>query len=149
MYRRILVAIDGSPTSEIALREAITLAKDQAATLRLVHVVDLGPAYMNVETASQLDEYELALRAAGEQVLAKALASARAAGLDTESKLVAIITINERASDAIAAEAERWPADLIVIGTHGRRGFRHLMLGSVAEGVVRVANQPVLLIRGQ
>ena len=149
MYRRILVAIDGSPTSEIALREAITLAKDQAATLRLVHVVDLGPAYMNVETASQLDEYELALRAAGEQVLAKALASARAAGLDTESKLVAIITINERASDAIAAEAQRWPADLIVIGTHGRRGFRHLMLGSVAEGVVRVANQPVLLIRGQ
>ncbi len=44
-------------------------------------------------------------------------------------------------------EAIRWQADLIVIGTHGRRGFRHLLLGSVAEGVIRMAAQPVLLIR--
>lgn len=49
----------------------------------------------------------------------------------------------------IAADAEAWPADLIVICTHGRRGLSHLFLGSVAEGVVRVATKPVLLIRGK
>ena len=149
MYRKILVAVDGSPTSEIALREAITLAKDQAATLRLVHVVDESPAAMNVETVYQLDDYERGLRTAGERIVAKALASVRAAGLDAESKLVEIVTLNERVADAIAAEAQHWPADVIVIGTHGRRGFRHLLLGSVAEGVVRAATKPVLLIRGQ
>jgi nucleotide-binding universal stress UspA family protein len=51
--------------------------------------------------------------------------------------------------EAIATEAEVWPADLIVIGTRGRRGLSCLLLGSVAEGVVRVANKPVLLIREQ
>ena len=149
MYRRILVAIDGSATAGLALREAIALTKNQGATLRLVHVVDLGPAYVNVETTSQLDDYERALRDSGRLVLDKALAGAQSAGVQAESRLLEIVTINERVADAIAAEAQRWPADLIVIGTHGRRGFRHLMLGSVAESLVRVARQPVLLVRGQ
>ena len=149
MYRCILVAVDGSATAELALREAVALTKDQIATMRLVHVIDLGPAYVNVETTFQLDEYERALRESGRQVLANALAGAQAAGVHAESRLLEIVTINERVADAIAAEAQRWPADLIVIGTHGRRGFRHLMLGSVAEGLVRVAHQPVLLVRGQ
>ena len=149
MYRRILVAIDGSATAGLALREAIALTKNQVATLRLVHVVDLGPAYVNVETTSQLDDYERALRDSGRLVLDKALAGAQSAGVQAESRLLEIVTINERVADAIAAEAQRWPADLIVIATHGRRGFRHLMLGSVAESLVRVARQPVLLVRGQ
>ena len=149
MYRRILVAIDGSATAGLALREAIALTKNQVATLRLVHVVDLGPAYVNVETTSQLDDYERALRDSGRLVLDKALAGAQSAGVQAESRLLEIVTINERVADASAAEAQRWPADLIVIGTHGRRGFRHLMLGSVAESLVRVARQPVLLVRGQ
>jgi len=149
MYRQILVAVDGSATAELALREAIALTKDQVATLRLVHVIDLGPAYVNVETIFQLDDYERALRESGRLVLDKALAGAQSAGVQAESRLLEIVTINERVADAIAAEAQRWPADLIVIGTHGRRGFRHLMLGSVAEGLVRVARQPVLLVRGQ
>ena len=49
----------------------------------------------------------------------------------------------------LAAEAKAWPADLIVIGTHGRRGVDHLLMGSVAEGVVRISPVPVMLIRGR
>ena len=58
------------------------------------------------------------------------------------------ITPSQRICDAINEEAKSWPADLIVIGTHGRHGFNHLLLGSVAEGVIRLAAKPVLVIRG-
>ena len=53
-----------------------------------------------------------------------------------------------RVPDVVVAEAKRWPADLIVAGTHGRRGLSHLFLGSVAEGIIRISTVPVLLIRG-
>jgi nucleotide-binding universal stress UspA family protein len=66
-----------------------------------------------------------------------------------ESQLIEIDTLGQRVPEMIAADAAGWPADLIVICTHGRRGLSHLLLGSVAEGVVRVATKPVLLIRGK
>lgn len=123
------------------------LAREQGSALRLVHVVDDSTPLLIAETPIQMEEYERALRRAGEQVLAKALATVRSGGLEAEIKLIQVVTINEHESDAVVAEANRWPADLIVIGTHGRRGFRHLMLGSVAERVLRMATQPVLLVR--
>ena len=55
----------------------------------------------------------------------------------------------ERLANVVVAEAARWPADLIVVGTHGRRGLSHVFLGSVAEGIVRSAPVPVLLVRGK
>jgi nucleotide-binding universal stress UspA family protein len=63
--------------------------------------------------------------------------------------MLEIEQLGRNAADLIAAEADAWPADLIVVGTHGRRGVRRLLLGSVAEGVVRTATKPVLLIRGE
>jgi nucleotide-binding universal stress UspA family protein len=51
-------------------------------------------------------------------------------------------------ADVILNEARKWRADLLVMGTHGRRGFSHLLLGSTAEGVVRASAKPVLLVRG-
>lgn len=149
MYRKILVAIDGSPTAQLALNEAIELAKALGSTLRLIHVVDEGPAYLNVETTFQLEKFEQALRLAGQAVIDNAIAVVRAAGLNAESKIVEIVTLSDRVAGAVANEAEHWSADLIVIGTHGRRGFHHLILGSVAEGVIRIVTKPVLLIRGQ
>jgi len=62
--------------------------------------------------------------------------------------LLVIDQFDKRVSDAIEQEAESWHADLIVIGTHGRRGFRRLLLGSVAENLIRTSTKPVLLIRG-
>ena len=153
MYKHILVAVDGSDISNLALREAIKLAKDQQAVLRLVHVVDESPAYLAVDDSTMPDpnlvaEIQKALRVTGENVLSACAAMVRKAGVEAGTTMKIVETLGPRICDAIEEEAMRWPADLIVIGTHGRRGFRRLLLGSVAEGVVRVATKPVLLIRG-
>jgi len=153
MYRNILVALDGSDTSNLALREAIKLAKDQHASLRLVHVIDDSPAYLAMDdstilTAELVEKVKAGLRAAGEKLLSESAALAREAGLDAEKTMQVIEGVGSHIYDAIEEEAARWPADLIVIGTHGRRGFRRLLLGSVAEGLIRIATKPVLLIRG-
>ena len=151
MYKHILMAVDGSDTSNRALEEAINLAKDQQAVLRLVHVVDDAAVSLMMETPDQVPyliaDYQKALREGGQQLLSTCAARVREAGLDPETKMRTIETLEQHIYDAIAEEAKRWPADLIVIGTHGRRGFHRLMLGSVAEGLARVATLPVLLVR--
>ena len=155
MYKRILVAIDGSATSDLALREAMALAKQQNALLRLVHVVDVTPpAYMTAETASAvalhfpLAEYQQALQEAGEKLLTIRATTAREAGVNVDTKLITVGMLGERIHEAIEEQSKQWPADLIVVGTEGRRGFQRLMIGSVAEGVIRISSKPVLLIRG-
>jgi nucleotide-binding universal stress UspA family protein len=147
MYNHILVAVDGSETAQRALREAITLAKEQDAELRIVNVVDLTLAYSD-EAVPYIFEYQKALTATGEKILHDCLAAARAAGIKCDGKSIAIERLGQHVYDAIEEEAKRWPAELIVIGTHGRRGVRRLILGSVAEGLARISSKPVLLIRG-
>ena len=148
MYKHILVAVDGSDTSNLALHEAIKMASDQHAKLRLVHVVDLTPTYSDLAIPSQVAQYQEALRESGQKILSDCLAVALKSGVQAETQLHIIDDPSQHIYDAIEAEVNRWPADLIVIGTHGRRGIRHLILGSVAEGVIRVATRPVLLVRG-
>jgi nucleotide-binding universal stress UspA family protein len=153
MYNHILVPVDGSDTSNLALREATKLAKDQRASLRLVHVVDESPAYMAIDNSTIQDpglvaEVKKALHAAGQDVLATSAALVREEGIEADTVIKVIEALGPRIYDGIEEEAMRWPADLIVIGTHGRRGFRRLLLGSVAEGVARIATKPVLLVRG-
>jgi nucleotide-binding universal stress UspA family protein len=149
MYGRILAALDGSQTSEHALRHAITLASEQRAKLRLLHVVDeLG---VNLGETPTPDAFWVAARRGGDRVLNEARTRASLAGIDAETKLLEIRSFGalmRRVADVIVDEAERWPADLIVIGTHGRRGLKKMLLGSVAEGVLRMSSTPTLLIRG-
>jgi len=148
MYKHILVAVDGSDTSNLALQEAMKLAKEQQAALRLIHVVDETPVYMTMDTAYALADFQRVVREAGQKVLATCTATARQAGVEVDTKFVILEVLTQRICDAINEEAKGWPADLIVIGTHGRHGFNHLLLGSVAEGVIRLAAKPVLVIRG-
>ena len=155
MYKRILVAIDGSDTSDLALREAIGLAKDQNAMLRLVHVVDgTPPAYIATDASSAvalhfpLAEYQKALKESGEKLLKTRATTAREAGVNVNTKLITVGMVGERIYEAIEEQSKQWPANLIVVGTEGRRGFQRLMIGSVAEGLVRISTKPVLLIRG-
>ena len=150
MYKQILVAVDGSETSNLALREAIKLAKDQKAKLRLIHVVDETPAYlmMDAEAPYLVADLQKALQTVGQKVLSTCADVVREAGIEADTTLKTAKAIGQRIYEEIEEEATRWPADLIVIGTHGRRGFRRLILGSVAEGVTRIATKPVLLIRG-
>ncbi len=129
----------------MALQEAIALAKDQHSTLRLFHVVDLTTAYSLVN-APHAVEHQNALEAEGRKVIADASAPVLAAGIQSNSKCVT--TFDKHIYDLIEEEANRWPADLIVIGTHGRRGIRRIFLGSVAEGLARISSKPLLLIRG-
>lgn len=151
MFKRILVAVDASQTGELALRTAVGLAAEMQARLRIVHVVDAAHINMSAEfpTLSEVTEVSESIVKAGQKVLSDAEATAAAAGLVAETHLITIDTLNQRIPEVIANDAEAWPADLIVIGTHGRRGLSRLFLGSVAEGVARVATKPVLLIRGK
>lgn len=147
MFKRILVAVDGSHTSELALQEAIKLAGEVQAELRIVHVVDNVNLNLSAEFPNPSEIWDAMIKG-GQTILHKAGAAANAAGIAVETGLIEIDTLGHRIPEMIAADADAWPADLIVIGTHGRRGLSHLLLGSVAEGVVRVATKPVLLIRG-
>jgi len=119
----------------------------------LVHVVDVTPpAYMMTETASvmhfPLAQYQKALQEAGEELLTTRATTARNAGVNVDTKLITVGMLGERIYEAIEEQSKQWPADLIVVGTEGRRGFQRLMIGSVAEGLVRISTKPVLLIRG-
>jgi nucleotide-binding universal stress UspA family protein len=148
MYAHILLAVDGSRTSDAALREALALARDARARLRIVHVIDSPYDYPDVmfgHVAGDLEDLQQAWQKAGQVVLDQALAVARAFGLEAEASLIE--TAGRRLPDAIVDEARSWGADLIVVGTHGRRGLDRLLLGSVAEGVSRTSPVSVLLVR--
>jgi nucleotide-binding universal stress UspA family protein len=146
MYQRILVPVDGSPTSDRGLQEAIRLARLTGGRLRLLHVVDdLSFALAMDAYAGYSGEWMEALREGGRQVLANAKALATAAGLEAETVLYD--SVEGRVHELAVAEAQKWPAEVIVIGTHGRRGVGRLVLGSSAEYVLRLSPVPVLLVR--
>lgn len=146
MYRHILVPVDGSPTSDRALQEAFKLAKQQKAQLALVHVME-EVWYVDHESYLDYAELQKSVRISSEKILAQAEEAALQAGMTPTVKLLE--ARGDRIASVIVSEAKRWPADLIIIGTHGRSGFSHMLFGSVAEGVVRTAHVPVLLIRGE
>lgn len=146
MFQRILAAYDGSTVARQVLREAIELAKDQHACLRIVLVVDLGPLYWTPVAGLNVADIEQAVIQQTQKELNDAAALARQEGIEPET--VVRRADGRRVSDEIIAEAQSWPADLIVMGTHGRGGIGRLLLGSVAEGVARSAPVPVLLVRG-
>lgn len=147
MYQRILVPIDDSDTSHRALKEAIRFAVDQKALIRLVSVIDLAQFSWGGAEFLDTSDLQTSLRQAGQQTLAKAQAQMQADGVVAEIALLE--TWGGRIPQLIIEEAGRWQADLIAMGTHGWTGLDHLILGSVAEGVVRIAPIPVLLIRAK
>lgn len=145
MYKRILVPIDDSQTARRGLREAITLATQQKATLCLVHVVDDFPLMLEMPVARDFVLYREALCTHGRRVLEDAKALAQSLGLEVETRLAE--PTRGRVSEAIVDEAKRSGCDLIVIGTHGRHGLGRALLGSDAENVLRHSPVPVLLVR--
>jgi len=143
-YKRILVPVDGSPTSAAGLKEALKLAKDQRAKVCLLHVIDELIVFNTPETAVNIEPIIEELKRGGKRVLQASERLARAKGIRTESELRESVGV--RVSDVISARARRWRADLIVMGTHGRRGVNRMLMGSDAELVVRNASMPVLLV---
>jgi nucleotide-binding universal stress UspA family protein len=146
MYKQLLVPVDGSEPSMLGLAEAIKIAKSDGSKLHLVHVVDEVVPY-GVEIPGRfIEQFVDAVRAQGSEVLAKAERMVREHALECEGVLLE--TIGSRAADVIVEQAKQRKADLIVMGTHGRRGLRRFALGSDAELVVRSSPLPVLLVRG-
>jgi nucleotide-binding universal stress UspA family protein len=145
MYARILVPVDGSATSMQGLTEAIELAKALRAQVKVIHVVNELLADYTLAPSVCYEKVIEAEREAGKKTLAGARDYAR--NLDFEVELELIETIGARASTIIVEAAKLWQADLIVMGTHGRRGLQRLALGSDAELVLRAAPVPVLMVR--
>ncbi len=147
MYKRILVAIDGSKISDLALEEAISLAREMKSQLMLLHVNEGLPPQWEPEGAPFLILPEMleAIAEAGKSLLRRARERAERAGVAAETRLVE--ALGRRTAQLVSEEARQWRADLLVLGTHGRKGFDHLLMGSVAEGVIRTAPMPVLLVR--
>jgi nucleotide-binding universal stress UspA family protein len=142
MYGRILVPVDGSETSACGLDEAIKIAGKLGSRIRLVHIMNELIFGGEGVYASDLI---VSLRNGGQSLLAQAAARARQQGVEADT--VMIESMGASAADFIVDHARRWSADLIVMGTHGRRGLVRVAMGSDAESVVRIASVPVLLVR--
>ncbi|MFM0038469.1 universal stress protein [Paraburkholderia strydomiana] len=149
MYQKILVAVDGSETSTRALNAAIELARDSGARLQPLFVVDVP--LMSYDAPGYDPSYVRdALTEEGRRVLADAAALMGTAGVTGPTRLAETeLMTGEDIAHCIQRAAEEFGADVVVMGTHGRRGVRRLMLGSVAERFLRIAACPVLLISGQ
>jgi len=145
-YERVLVALDESETSRRAFDYALALARTHGASLRVVHVLDLpGPFLAGFDPVPLIE----AVRAVGEQMRAWATQRMREAEVPGEVEMREIAPVGEGVADQIIAAGKEADADVIVLGTHGRRGFRRFTLGSVAEDTARHAGRPVLLLPAQ
>lgn len=147
MYRNILVPIDSSDTAQRGLTEAIGLARGLRAKLVLLHIIDTTPMVVEMAAVQAEPTIREALERDAQSLLAAARLSAQRE--DVEVEVVVREMVGGRICDAVTDEAKRRGCDLIVMGTHGRRGLSHLVLGSDAEGVVRRSDVPVLLVRSK
>ncbi|RQV01926.1 universal stress protein [Burkholderia cenocepacia] len=145
MYSNILVALDGSDTSSRALDAALSLAAETGARLTPVYVVDfLVPAYdmYGYDPSILVDSF----REEGLRVTEDAARRMKARDVAGTPRISNVAPAGEDIPHRIVGLAGEIGADLIVMGTHGRRGVQRMFLGSVAERVLRVAKCPVLMI---
>ncbi len=145
MYQRIFVPVDDSSTSRRALEEAMRLAKHTGATLLLAHVVDLAQFGWGGTEFLDASELQGNIKATGEAVLNASSSLVEAAGLPCNATLLE--SWGDKMAEVLVQEAEAEHAELIVMGTHGFSGLMHLLMGSVAEGIMKKASVPVMLVR--
>ena len=149
MYQHLVVAVDGSRTSMQALTHAAKLASLSGAKLTLVNIANpteymaLAPEFL------QHESYESAALAQGTEVLDYAEKTAREAGVADVARHLAITSKGARdMAQQLVDYAQQQQADLLVLGTHGRTGLMHLLMGSFAETVMRQSTLPLLILRG-
>jgi nucleotide-binding universal stress UspA family protein len=143
MYTDILVPTDGSAGSERVVEHAARLADEQGATLHLLYVVNTA-SFANLPMESSFESITATLEAEGATALDDAEAAIERAAPDIDSRQ----TVHEGSpAREIVDYATAEGCDLVVMGTHGRGGIDRLLLGSVAERVVRNSPVPVLTVR--
>jgi nucleotide-binding universal stress UspA family protein len=145
MYRKILVPLDGSATADRGFEEAVGLARATKASLLLLNVAESFPIAAEMASATTWQQVSDGLRQHGQDLVDRAHRTATDHGVPCEVSVVDSGT--GRVADAIVAMARDAGCDLIVMGTHGRRGVTRMVLGSDAEAVLRATPVPVLLVR--
>lgn len=153
MFERILIATDLSPASLPALERGLALGRRLGAHLVVLHVSE--PPYSSHPWFEPLASREAALFAdvaEREQVEARNLLDAKVAeavrGGGIGKDQIEVVVKSGIPTDRIIETAGQKECDLIVVGTHGRTGIEHALLGSVAERIARTAAQPVLIVHG-
>jgi nucleotide-binding universal stress UspA family protein len=143
-YHNILVPVDGSETSHAAVEKAVEFAKAFGSKITVVQALVLDP-YIAAEyiSASQTNDLLERARTSIEESLAAAKAKFNEQGIEVETKLLEGQVIHRE----IIRAAEELHADLIIIGSHGRTGFKKLFLGSVAQSLLGESHIPVLIVR--
>jgi nucleotide-binding universal stress UspA family protein len=145
MYKRIVVPVDGSETAQKALTTALQMARESNGCVHLVHVVEgLTPMAADPYGAYSGEVVEV-MRQSGRKILDDALALARVEGVQADTQL--FDNFGERLAEVVADSATRFNADLMVVGTHGRRGLGRVLMGSGAEQIIRLSPVPVLVLR--
>ncbi|MEX3959000.1 universal stress protein [Trinickia sp. EG282A] len=142
-YRRIMLAVDGSASSKRATLEATRIAALAQASVLAVHVVDLKSLLASGEAYAQ----SLKGNREGHIILAEARDVLRSAGIASEEELVETNGTGDDIASCLERCASRCAADLVVMGTHGRRGVKRLMHGSVAARFLTFSTRPVLVVR--
>lgn len=142
--RNILVALDFSEHSEAALARALELARALGSKVHLVHAYEIPTAAVTAYGVVLPDGLWERVRAAVDRRLAEKLRVVEQAGLEGEAHL-----IEGPPAQAIAEVARTIPADLLVMGTRGLSGLKHILLGSVAERTIRIAPCPVLTVKSE
>ncbi|WP_300336102.1 universal stress protein [Accumulibacter sp.] len=150
MYKRIMVALDQSFMTGRVLETAIELAKSTGARIAICHAIDetiLAQREVAMMLPNSVGKTEARLRLGAEGFLGKAAETVRAAGVEVEIKVVE--SEQKHVSDMLIDAAAEWHADLLVVGTHGRRGIERYFVGSVAERLVRKGRRSLLLVRSE
>lgn len=148
MYKKILIATDGSEPSTNAVQHGVGLAKISGADLLIVNVTELWSALEVARAAESglrdpIEEYEKLAEKSAQKTLEAAAAIAKESGVACETLHVK----DQAAAEGIVKAAEENGCDLIVTGTHGRRGLNRVILGSQATKVLTHSERPVLVVR--
>ena len=145
MFKNLLIATDGSSVGQKAVEQGLALAKALAARVTVVNVTEMWSALDMAGKGEllKIEEYETAAAKGANKILASVSDAAKKAGIACET-----VHVPDRApADGIVHTAEQKGCDLIVMGSHGRRGLSRVLLGSQANGVVTHAKIPVLVCR--
>lgn len=146
MFKRIVVTLDASHVANKALKKAVELAKIHKSSLRLIHVIDYGGLVFGAEGVNVESLYH-SLKKNGKEAINHAYEYAEKHGVKAQKKLLECKNLSSDIPSRIVSDATKWRADLLVMGTHGHQGMKRLILGSIADGVIREAKMPVLIVR--
>ncbi len=147
MYKKILVPLDGSSTSNLALEHAVALARLSGGSVVLFHVIEELEHSNGFERPKiYIEQVRPRFIATSQAILDKASERLRQEGISVETLMLE--SGGKRASELIAEQAKASGCDIVILGTHGRRGVERFLMGSDAEQVVRIASVPVMLVRG-